>query len=49
MYTEAAIELSKDLPEELRMIHIFLREVNQVKFKFTPDYNRYKQMALDIF
>ena len=49
MNTEAAIKLSEDLPEELRMIHFFLREVNQVKFKFTPDYNRYKQMALDIF
>jgi hypothetical protein len=27
------------------MIFIFLREVNQIKYKFTPDYNRYKWMA----
>jgi hypothetical protein len=31
------------------MIFIFLREVNQIKFKFTPDYNRYKWMAQNIF
>ena len=31
------------------MIFIFLREVNQIKYKFTPDYNRYKWMAKDIF
>ena len=31
------------------MIHIFLREVNQIKYKFTPDYNRYKWMAQNIF
>jgi hypothetical protein len=31
------------------MIFIFLREVNQIKFKFTPDYNRYKWMVQDIF
>ena len=31
------------------MIHIFLREVNLIKYKFTPDYNRYKWMAQDIF
>jgi hypothetical protein len=49
MITELAIKLTNDLPEELRMIHIFLREVNQIKFKFTPDYNRYKQMALNFF
>jgi hypothetical protein len=31
------------------MVHIFLREVNQIKFKFTPDYNRHKWMAQNIF
>jgi hypothetical protein len=31
------------------MIFIFLREVNQIKFKFTPDYKRYKWMAENIF
>ena len=31
------------------MIFIFLREVNQIKFKFTPDYKRYKWMAQNIF
>ena len=31
------------------MIFIFLREVNQIKYKFTPDYNRYKWMVQNIF
>jgi hypothetical protein len=31
------------------MIFIFLREVNEIKFKFTPDYNRYKWMSQNIF
>ena len=40
---------SKDVPEELRMIHRFLRESNQLKFKFTPNYARFKWMARHIF
>jgi hypothetical protein len=40
---------SKDVPEELRMIHRFLRESNQLKFKFTPDYARFKWMVRNIF
>jgi hypothetical protein len=31
------------------MIHIFLREATQIKYKFTPDYDRYKWMAQNIF
>jgi hypothetical protein len=31
------------------MIQIFLREVNLIKYKFTPDYTRYKWMAQNIF
>jgi hypothetical protein len=31
------------------MIFILLREVNHIKYKFTPDYNRYKWMAQNIF
>ena len=42
-------DLSKDLPEELRMIHRFLRESNHLKFKFTPNYARFKWMAKNIF
>ena len=40
---------SKDVSEELRMIHRFLRESNQLKFKFTPNYARFKWMARNIF
>jgi hypothetical protein len=40
---------SKDISEELRMIHRFLRESNQLKFKFTPNYARFKWMARNIF
>ena len=40
---------SKDVPEELRMIHRFLRESNQLKFKSTPNYARFKWMARNIF
>jgi hypothetical protein len=40
---------SKDVPEELRMIHMFLRESNQLKYKFTPNYARFKWMARNIF
>jgi hypothetical protein len=31
------------------MIHRFLRESNQLKFKFTPNYARFKWMARNIF
>jgi hypothetical protein len=31
------------------MIHIFLRESNQLKYKFTPNYARFKWMARNIF
>jgi hypothetical protein len=31
------------------MIFIFLREVNKLNYNFTPDYNRYKWMAQNIF
>jgi hypothetical protein len=40
---------SKDVSEELRMIHRFLRESNQLKFKFTPNYARFKWMGKNIF
>ena len=40
---------SMDVPEELRIIHRFLRESNQLKFKFTPNYARFKWMARNIF
>jgi hypothetical protein len=40
---------SQDVPEELRMIHIFLRESNQLNYKFTPNYARFKWMARNIF
>ena len=40
---------SKHVPEELRMIHRFLRESNQLKYKFTPNYARFKWMARNIF
>ena len=42
-------DYSNDVPEELRMIHRFLRESNQLKFKFIPDYARFKWMAKNIF
>jgi hypothetical protein len=31
------------------MIHRFLRESNQLKFKSTPNYARFKWMAMNIF
>jgi hypothetical protein len=31
------------------MIHRFLRESNHLKFKFTPNYPRFKWMAKNIF
>jgi hypothetical protein len=31
------------------MIQIFLREATQIKYKFTPDYDRFKWMAQNIF
>jgi hypothetical protein len=40
---------SQNVPEELRMIHIFLRESNQLNYKFTPNYARFKWMARNIF
>ena len=40
---------SSDLPEELRMVHRFLREANLIKLKHKPNYERFKKMARAIF
>jgi hypothetical protein len=46
---ESDNEYSKDVPEELRMIHRFLRESNQLKYNTKPNYLRLKWMAKNIF
>ena len=40
---------SKHVPEELRMIHRFLRDSNQLNYKLSPNYARLKWMAKNIF
>lgn len=40
---------SKDVPEELRIIHRLLRESKQMNLNLTPDYTKLKWMARNIF
>jgi hypothetical protein len=36
-------------PEELRIVHMFLREATLTHFKHTPDYPRFKEHCMNIF
>jgi hypothetical protein len=40
---------SQDVPEELRMVHRFLRESYQLDLNVAPNYTRLKWMASNIF
>ena len=35
--------------EELRVVHMFLREATLTPFKQTPNYHRFKQLCMNIF
>jgi hypothetical protein len=35
--------------EELRVVHMFLREATLTPFKHTPDYPRFKELIMNIF
>jgi hypothetical protein len=37
------------LSEELRVVHMFLREATLTPFKQTPNYHRFKQLCMNIF
>jgi hypothetical protein len=41
--------LSMDVPEEVRVIHIFLREATCTKYYQMPDYKRFKYLAKNIY
>jgi hypothetical protein len=36
-------------PEELRIVHMFLRDATLTYFKHTPDYPRFKEHCINIF
>ena len=37
------------LCEELRVVHMFLREATLTPFKQTPNYRRFKELSMNIF
>jgi hypothetical protein len=41
--------ISMDVPEEVRVIHIFLREATYTKYYQTPDFERFKYLAKNIY